>query len=150
MFGINVVSRNNKYSDNFLFKKRYKDKILKIKVKIQIISIYHETIVGNRGVSTMCVNENHEHPVMIPTMEPTTTWFHVWYCKYVLLKHTRAVSHQHATRTKNRPARSNGNRVLLFMWWSLKSEIVTNQLIFIGSCIFFLNIFFKKVSILTV
>lgn len=121
---------------------------VEIRLKIQIISNYHETIVGNIGVSTMCVSKNHENPVMIPTMEPTITWFHVWYCKYVLLRHTRAVNHQHATRTKNRPARSNGNRVLLFMWWSLKFEIGKNKSIFIF-CVF-LNMFFERVNILTV
>lgn len=80
---------------------------------------YHDTIVGKSGVSIRWVSENHENPVIAPIIEPTITWFHVWYCKYVLLKHTSTVKHQHETKTNKRPARSNGSNVLLFMWCNL-------------------------------
>lgn len=73
---------------------------------------YHDTIIGNSGVRNKCVNVNQDSPVMIPITEPTITWFHVWYCKYVLLIHTSAVKNQQDTRTNNRPARSNGSNVL--------------------------------------
>lgn len=81
-----------------------------------------DTMVGKSGVKIKWVNENHDNPVMIPINEPTITWLHVWYCKYVLLIHTNAVKHQHDTKTNNRPARSSGNRVLLFMWCNLKEK----------------------------
>lgn len=84
-------------------------------------------MVGNSGVKTRWVSENHDNPVITPMIEPTITWFHVWYCKYVLLKHTSTVKHQHATKTNNRPARSSGNKVLLLMWWSLTE---TKKLLF--------------------
>lgn len=88
--------------------------------KIAFCYTNQDTIVGNNGVKTRWVNENHDSPVMMPMIEPTITWLHVWYCKYVLLKHTSAAKHQHDTNTNIRPARSSGNKVLLFMWCNLK------------------------------
>lgn len=75
----------------------------------------HEAIVGKIGEKTRCVNVNHKMPVIEPTIDPTITWFHVWYCRYVLLRHTSTVIPQHATRTSNRPTRSNGDCPLLLM-----------------------------------
>lgn len=104
------VSRNN----SFLWGKSY------FQSSVSIVNYtYQDTMVGNNGVKTKCVNENHPNPVTMPIIDPTITWFQVWYCKYVLLKHTSAVKHQHDTKTNNRPARSSGNNVLLFMWCSL-------------------------------
>lgn len=82
-------------------------------------------MAGNKGVSTRWVNENHEIPIIVPIAEPIITWFHVWYCKYVLLRHTSIAKHQHEARTSRRPTLSNGN-ALLFMWCNLASNEIKN------------------------
>lgn len=76
MFGINVVSRNSKYSDSFLEGNKKKMNVntlwLRFSNKFQF-GTNQDAMVGKSGVTMRCISKNHENPVIDPIIEPTIT-----------------------------------------------------------------------------